>query len=284
MAQPSIRDEFDTCSVRRCTWSPAVAPLQSGHMSDLVVVAEQPAYRAPSIVALTADAPPLSELFSFMSEAELRVQSLRMRIRDAVLTARGEEVETIDVALRHPGHARVVHRRGEDLMSRDYDLWITDGEHVKTYDAAGNRASIRPMRRGVVGADRPDLPGFARLYIPRTPLPPESVADAFVHPHGYARNVLVTGPVRMVGTAMLQGREAFIVRADHPRTSQVLTDRPDRWIEVGIDRMTGFMLLLVEHIGDHVSHQAEVTSLELDPHLGDEVFEMYVSSDVRMLY
>ena len=88
----------------------------------------------------------------------------------------------------------------------------------------------------------------------------------------------------MVGTAMLQGREAFIVRADHPRTSQVLTDRPDRWIEVGIDRMTGFMLLLVEHIGDHVSHQAEVTSLELDPHLGDEVFEMYVSSDVRMLY
>ena len=94
----------------------------------------------------------------------------------------------------------------------------------------------------------------------------------------------MTGPVRLVGTAMLEGREAFIVRADHPRTSQVLTDRPDRWIEVGIDRMTGFMLLLVEHVGDQVSHDAQVTALDLDPQLGDEVFEMHVSADVRMLY
>ena len=147
-----------------------MARLQSGSMSDLIVLPEDATYRVPSIAALTADAPGLRELFSFMSEAELRVQSLRMRIRDRVVTARGEELTTVEIALRHPGHARVVRRRGEDPMSRDYDIWITDGEHVKTYDAAGNRASIRPMRRGVAGADRPDLPAFsASLHPPDAP-------------------------------------------------------------------------------------------------------------------
>ena len=253
-------------------------------MTDLVVVAEPTEFRAPSIVALTEDAPTLNELFIFMSEAELRVESLRMTIRDTSATARGDETEIIEVALRHPGDAKVVHRRGEDPLSRDYDVWITDGEHVKTYDAAGNRASVRPLRRGVVGAERSDLPGFSRLYMPRTPLPPESVAETFIHPHGFARNVLVTGPVALIGTAMIGGREAFIIRADHPRTTQVLTDRPDHWLEIGVDRMTGFLLLLVEHIGGHVSRHAEVTALELDPPIGDEAFQVFLSSDVRMLY
>jgi hypothetical protein len=253
-------------------------------MSDLIRVVEAPAYRAPSIVALDADAPTLGELFRFMSEAELRVTSLRMRIRESAVTAKGEETATIEVALRHPGHARVVRRRGERPLSREYDVWLTDGTIVRTYDAAGNRASSRTLRRGVVGADRPDLPGFARLVMPRTPLPAGSVADVFVHPHGFVRNVLVTGPVQLVGSALLSGREAWMLRAEHPRSAFVLTDRPDHWFEVGVDRMSGFLLQLTEHVGDQVSRHAEVTSLELDPPLGDETFELHLSPDVRVIY
>ena len=53
---------------------------------------------------------------------------------------------------------------------------------------------------------------------------------------------------------------------------------------MGVDRQTGFLLLLAEHVGDHVSRHAEVSQLEIDPPIGDEIFPLHLSSDVRMLY
>ena len=254
-------------------------------MSDLVPVPDPAvAYLAPSMVALPSDAPTLAQLFAFMAEAELRVQSLRMRIRDIAITSRGEETTWIDVALRHPGHARVLRRHSENPMDRAYNVWISDGLSVRTFDAESKRASNRPLRWGVVGAERSDLPVFARLARPQTQLPAESLADTFVHPHGYARNVLSTGNLTLVASTTIAGHEAFLVRSDHPRSTLVLTDRPDHWIEVAVDAATGFLLLLVEHIGDHVSRQAEVTQLELDPPIGDDVFQLHLSADTRMLY
>ena len=50
----------------------------------------------------------------------------------------------------------------------------------------------------------------------------------------------------------------------------MLTDRPDRWVDVGVDRQTGFIVLLVEHIGDVVTRHAEAVSMELDPDIPDE--------------
>jgi hypothetical protein len=252
-------------------------------MSDLVPVATA-TYRAPRLVALPSDAPSLGELFGFMADAELRVQSLRMRIADMRVTARGEETSWIDIALRHPGHARVVTRHSEYGLGRDYSMWLSDGELVRTFDAQANAASVRPLRRGVVGADRNDLPGIARLSPSLTLLPAESLAETFVHPYHYARNVLATGIVSLVGVSAIANREALVIRSDHPRSTLVLTDRPDRWVEVGVDRETGFLLLLAEHIGDHVSRHAEVSLLDIDPPIGDDAFSLHLSSDVRMLY
>ncbi len=253
-------------------------------MSELVSYVDRPAASIPSIIALDGQAPPLERLFEFMADAELRVRTLRMRILERTLTARGETEVTVDVMLAHPGRARVTRRRSRDPMSRDYDVWSSDGTTVTTYDAQSERASIRQVRRQVVGATRPDLPRFSQVYVPLTRLPAETLPETFIHPHGYVRNVLLTGPIALVGTTMVHGREAFVLRADHPRSTYVLTDRPDRWLEVGVDRQTGFIIRLVEHIGDTVTRHAEVTALELDPAVPDEAFTVHLPEDVRRIY
>jgi hypothetical protein len=255
-------------------------------MSELVAVApSSPAYRSPTLVALDEDAPRLEDLFTFMADAELRLETLRMRVEERVATAAGEELSTIELVLRHPGRARIMTRRGSDPLGREYRVWASDGQVVTTYDATDERASIRPVRAPLVGADDPGKPRFARVYVPRTALPLNSVMETLIHPHGLIRNVLLTGPVALVGTTHLAGgRETLVVRADHPRSSHVLTDRPDRWLEVGVDRRTGFITLLAEHVGDRVTRHAQAVSLEVDGFIPDEAFVVHLPTDVRMIY
>ena len=62
--------------------------------------------RFPAKAALPPGLPTVGELFDFMRDAELRFETLRMRIVEVSQTARGEQaVETV-VQIRHPGHAR----------------------------------------------------------------------------------------------------------------------------------------------------------------------------------
>jgi hypothetical protein len=238
----------------------------------------------PAVVALDGAAPTFEDLFGFMVDAELRVPSLRMRFVERTITARAESAVTYEVLLREDGRARVTSRRSEDPMSREYDVWSTDGSRVTTYDARSERASIRPLMGRPVGATAPDLPRFARVYEPRTRLPAESLADTFVHPHGYIRNVILSGVVTFAGGTTVADRETFLLRIHHPRSTYVLTDRPDRWIELGVDRQTGFITLLVEHIGDTVTRHAEVTSLETGVLIPDEAFTVHLPGDVRLIF
>jgi hypothetical protein len=235
-------------------------------------------------VALADDAPSIEELFTFAREAELRVQTLRMTIEDHVVNAKGAQTVTYEVQLRHPGQARVTTRRSTEALSRDYDVWLSDGEMATTYQAHKRLVSTRRLRDRVAGSDEPGLPPFARQYIPRTRLPAGSLPETFIHPHGLFRFVLVTGPLSVVGLQSVAGREAIVVRAQHPRSAKVLVDRPDRSIEVGIARDSGFVVLLTERIGGAVTRHAEVTALDLDPTLFDSTFELRIPADARKVY
>ena len=253
-------------------------------MSRLLPVVTPDRRPLAALVTLGDDVPSIERLFVFARDAELRVRSLRMTIEERTLTARGEEMLRHDVLVRHPGQARVTTRRGDDPLTRDYEVWIGDADTVRTYRASDRLASVRSARPPVVGTHRPDLPPFARTRTVLTALPAGSVADALIHPHGLFRNVLVTGPLSIVGSLRIADSEAFVVRSRHPRRSEVLVDRPDHWVEAGIDRASGFVTLLSEHVGEMETHRAEVTSLELDPDIADEAFRLHLGSDVRMLY
>jgi hypothetical protein len=253
-------------------------------MSDLIPAGGTQAAPSATLVALAEDAPNIEQLFGFAREAELRVQTLRMTIEERVVNARGAETITHEVLLKHPGHARVATKRSSEPLSRGYDVWLSDGETITRYEASNEVASIRRPRERVVGSESTDLPLFARQYQPLTPLPSGSLAETFIHPHGLFRNVLVTGPLAVVGVQAVAGREAIVVRARHPRSAKVLVDRPDRSIDVGIGRDSGFVLLMIERIGDQVTRHAEVTRLELDATLFDSAFELKLSADVRKVY
>lgn len=238
----------------------------------------------PGLPALADDQPALNELFAFMAKAELRFSSLRMRIVDQQITALGEETVTHDVWLRHPGMVKVVSTRGAS-SDGDYDVWISDGTTVRTFSALGNMTTRRRAPRPPAGMDDPDLPRFSRIYMPRTVLPPESLPDTFVHPNGLCNNVLRSGITTRRGTvALAGGREAILLHCLHPRSSQVLLDRPEHWLEIGVDVQTGMLLLFAEHVGERTTRNAQALNVGLDENIPDSAFTIHVSDDTRTIY
>ena len=239
--------------------------------------------RTPELPTLPAATPELRDLFRFMSDAELRFESLRMQIVDRQVTTHGDEVVTHDIWLRHPNLAKIVSTRGAS-SDGDYDVWLGNGETVRTYSALAGTVTERRAPSAPRGAADPDLPPASRVYIPQTALQAESLADTFVHPHGFCRNVLSSGAVTLRGTATVGGRETLLLRCDHPRISHVLLDRPDHWLEVGVDVQTGVLLLLAEHIGERMTRHAQAGSVRLDESIPDAAFTLHTSADARRIY
>ena len=240
--------------------------------------------RLPNVVAPPVDAPTMTELFAFMADAELRFETLRMRIVDRTWTTRGEETEVSEIWLRHPSKAKVLTRAGGDAPRAPSSIWLSDGETIRTYETERNLLRERPVRDRPEGLTRADLPPFARVYPPRTMLPMETLADTFVHPRGFCRNVLATGALELLGTTERNGRETWLVRCAQPRRAEVLNDRPDRVLEVGVDRLSGLIVLLIERFGETVTRHAEATDLTIDGPMSDEVFVLHVPETARRLY
>ena len=239
--------------------------------------------RLPEIAALPPEPPSLEALFTFMRDAELRFATLRMRIEERAFGARGELLTTMDVSLRHPGQARVVTSEPGSGAVGQNELWISDGETVRTYSAIHRLGTSRPVRNRPRGLDT-GFPGSARVYEPITPLPNETLADLFVHPGGYCQNVLATGRCWVSGSEPIAGREAVLVDCDHPRAVELYVDRPDYHVQLGVDRETGLITRLVESVQGEITRLAEVVLLDPDARLAPATFDFEFPEDATMLY
>ena len=231
------------------------------------------------------DLPTVGELFDFMRDAEMRFETLRLRIeeRDPDLARRGRRRHgqrrcAIRARPRSRRRARRTRRRPE------YEVWISDGEIVRTYASAHGLGTQRPVRNRPRGLDDPDLPGTAKVYEPVTALPMETLPDTFVHPAGYCQNVLATGRCLVSGTDIVarpRGDPARVRPPAHDRAPR----RPARLPHLDRGRpRTGVILRLVESIGGEVTRHAEVIELLPDVPLPAAAFYFVFPTGTTMLY
>lgn len=240
--------------------------------------------RRAEIVALPAGQPTIDALFTFMRDAERRFEMLKMRIEERTWGARGEQVQAVDVAIRHPGHARVVTSTPGQAAAGHHELWISDGEVVRTYSASHRLGTSRPVRPRVRGLDPKSYPGRSTVYEPITALPAETLPEVFIHPAGYCQNVLATGVTWISGTDRVAGREAIVVESDHPRAVERYVDRPDYHVQLFVDRLDGVILRLVESVGDEVTRDASVVHYDPDSALPPTTFNFDFPEGTKVLY
>ena len=186
--------------------------------------------------------------------------------------------------MRHPGHARVTTTDPARGTAGSYDVWLSDGTIVKTYSAAHRLSTTRPIRNRPRGLDDRDFPGASKVYEPLTALPMETLSDTFVHPAGFCQNVLATGRTWISGTDVVAGREAIVIECDHPRTTELATDRPDFHLQIAVDRADGAILRLVETVAGDVTRHAEVVSFEPNAPISSSTFDDALPAGGATLY
>ena len=134
-------------------------------------------------------------------------------------------------------------RPGEKALG-EYEIWLADGDIVRTYSSRHKLGTQRPIRNRPRGLDDPDIPGASKVYEPLTALPMETLPETFIHPAGYCQNVLSTGVCQVTGQEVVRGRETIGLTCLHPRTTEMTADRPDFTIRIAVDRDTGIIVRL----------------------------------------
>ena len=140
--------------------------------------------RPPELVALPDGRPSLAEPVHFMRDAELRFQTLRMRIEERRCdrsTASGRDASRSCSATRAT-QGRPPIRTGRPPATTSSGS--RTARLVRTYSGVHQLGTQRPVRRRVVGLDDPTSRAGRRVYDPLTALPSESLPRRFVHPAG----------------------------------------------------------------------------------------------------
>ena len=88
----------------------------------------------------------------------------------------------------------------------------------------------------------------------------------------------------VAGLDEVAGREAIVVECDHPRTIEVVADRPDFRIRIAVDRADGVILRLEESIGGQVTRDAVVTDYAPDAPLAPTTFDFTFPTGTTMLF
>ena len=167
--------------------------------------------------------------------------------------------------LRHPGHAKVTTSRPGEEVGGPYEIWISDGEIVRTYVAAHKLGTQRPIRNRPRGLDDPDFPGMSRIYEPVTPLPDGDAARHVRAPGGLLPERAGDRPLqdhRRAPRPPVERRSASAATTRGPSSSR--PTGPTTAIEIAVDRDTGVIVRLIETIGGAVTRDAVVTVLEPD--------------------
>ena len=158
----------------------------------------------------------------------------------------------MDVVLRHPGDAKVTTTRPGEAARGDYEVWISDGELVRTYSSvhgwgrsgrsATGRAASRTPTPGLVTGLRADHRAAGRD-------PPRDVRP----PGGVLPERPRHRPLRGRRDRRRQRARGGPPRVRPSAHDRAAGDRPDFRIEVAVDRATGIILRLVEIDGRHRS-------------------------------
>jgi outer membrane lipoprotein-sorting protein len=122
------------------------------------------------------------------------------------------------------------------------------------------------------------------VYRPLTALPMETLPETFIHPGGYCQNVLSTGDCSVIGLDEVAGREVVVVESAHPRTIEMVADRPDFRIRLAVDRADGVILRLEESIAGIVTRDARVVEYDPNAALTPNAFDFVFPSGTTMLY
>ncbi len=240
--------------------------------------------RSPQLVALPPGLPELAELFTFMRDAELRFRTLKMRIEERTFATRGEQLVVMDISVRHPGDARVVTSEPGVGAVAPSEIWLSDGETIRTYSTTHKLATQRPVRNRPRGLESRDLPGTSKVYEPLTPLPTETLADLFIHPAGYCQNVLATGDCWISGTQDFPWGESIVIECDHPRSVERDVDRPDYHVQIAVDRSEGVITRLAETVKGELTRLATVVLLDTDAALQPSVFDLELPEGTTTLF
>src|SRR4029079_121230 len=113
-----------------CRWLQSRTMAGSGSWDRAALVPVRGGEKRAELAALPVELPTVPELFTFMRDAERRFETLKLRIEERTYGAGRRQIATVDVALRHPGHARVVTTEPGTGAAGHNEVWISDGEIV----------------------------------------------------------------------------------------------------------------------------------------------------------